>query len=219
MTQPLYREAHPLPLVLTHWINALAILFLALSGIYIHYPVVGGLMGFAISTHVFWMFVLAINLAVRTVFVFTVKDATMPGTRAVGRDVHNWLPQAANRRQLLPWVRYYLFLKRERPISAKYNPLQKVAYLIAPVLLLAAAYTGFCLWTPTAAWPVFRLATNAVASWFGGGGDPMGMRIVHYWIMWAIVAFSVVHVYLANAHGAAPSAMMFGWRERAGDES
>jgi Ni/Fe-hydrogenase 1 B-type cytochrome subunit len=219
VTEPIRREAHPLPLVLTHWVNALALLFLALSGLYIHYPVVGGLMSFAISAHVFWMFALLANVVVRAVFAFTVEDATMPGTREVERDFHNWLPQQANRHQLWPWIKYYLFIKRERPISAKYNPLQKLAYLLVPVLLLVAAYTGFCLWTPTAMWPVFRAGTNLVASWFGGGGDPMGMRIVHYCVMWAIVAFTAVHAYLANAHGVAPSAMIFGWRERPGSQA
>ena len=47
-----------MPFVITHWINLLAMFFLALSGFYIHYPIVPGLMGLARGTHFFWMFVL-----------------------------------------------------------------------------------------------------------------------------------------------------------------
>ena len=146
MSHDLYREAHPMPFVLTHWTNLCAMFFLTLSGFYIHYPILPGMMGLARGTHFFWMFVLIINLIVRLVLMFFVKDAIMPNTREVDHDYKNWLPQAANRHQMLPWIKYYLFLKKDHPISAKYGVLQKIAYIVTPFLILAAAYTGFCLW-------------------------------------------------------------------------
>lgn len=204
-----------MPFVLTHWINLLSMFFLALSGFYIHFPIVPGLMGLARGTHFFWMFVLLINLVVRLVLMFVVKDANMPNTREVDLDYKNWLPQAANRHQLVPWIKYYLFLKKDHPISAKYGVLQKIAYIATPFLILAAAYTGFCLWGPTSAWPFFEAGTVWVASLFnlGGGADPMGIRILHYWIMWVILIFTAAHVYLANIYNFAPSAMIFAWKE------
>ncbi|HEY5541538.1 MAG TPA: cytochrome b/b6 domain-containing protein [Coriobacteriia bacterium] len=215
MSHDLYREAHPLPFVLTHWINLCAMFFLTLSGLYIHYPIFGGLMGLARGTHFFWMFALLINLIVRLVLMFFVKDAIMPDTREVDYDYKNWLPQAANRHQLLPWIKYYLFLRKDHPISAKYGVLQKIAYILTPFLILAAAYTGFCLWGPTSGLSFFRAGTVYVASLFnfGGGGDPMGIRIVHYWIMWVILIFTAAHAYLANIYNFAPSWMIFGWKE------
>ncbi len=143
-----------MPFVLTHWINLLAMFFLALSGFYIHFPIVPGLMGLARGTHFFWMFVLLINLIVRIILMFVVKDAVMPNTREVDYDYKNWLPQKANRHQMWPWIKYYLFLKKDHPISAKYGVLQKIAYIVTPFLILAAAYTGFCLWGPTSMMPV-----------------------------------------------------------------
>ena len=215
MSHDLYREAHPMPFLLTHWINLLAMCFLTLSGFYIHYPIFGGFMGLARGTHFFWMFALLINLIVRLVLMFFVKDAIMPNTREVDYDYKNWLPQAANRHQMLPWVKYYLFFKKDHPISAKYGVLQKIAYIATPFLILAAAYSGFCLWGPTSGLPFFRAGTNAVANWFAvpGGGDPMGIRIVHFWIMWVILIFTAAHVYLANIYNFAPSAMIFAWKE------
>jgi len=217
MAHKLYREAHPLVFVLTHWINLLAMFFLTLSGFYIHFPIFAGLMGLARGTHFFWMFVLLINLVFRIVAAFFVKDAVMPDTREVELDIKNWLPQSANKHQLIPWIKYYLFFKKDHPISAKYGVLQKIAYIATPFLILAAAYTGFCLWGPTSSWPIFSAGTIWVASLFnaGGGGDPMPIRILHYFIMWVILIFTAAHAYLANIYNFAPSAMIFAWKESA----
>lgn len=215
MSHKLYREAHPMVFVLTHWINLLAMCFLTLSGFYIHYPIVPGLMGLARGTHFFWMFALLINLIVRIVLAFFVKSAILPNTREVDTDIKNWLPQKENRHQLVPWVKYYLFFKKDHPISGKYGVLQKIAYLATPFLILAAAYTGFCLWGPTSSWPFFHAGTAWVASLFnsGGGADPMPIRIVHFYCMWVILIFTAAHVYLANIYNFAPSAMIFAWKE------
>jgi Ni/Fe-hydrogenase 1 B-type cytochrome subunit len=215
MAHKLYREAHPMPFVLTHWVNLLAMTFLTLSGFYIHFPIFPGLMGVARGTHFFWMFTLLINLIVRIVLAFVVKDANMPDTREVDLDYKNWLPQKANRHQLWPWIKYYLFMKKDHPISAKYGVLQKIAYLATVPLTLLAAYTGFALWGPTSDWGFFQAGTAWVATLFngGGGGDPMLMRVVHYWTMWLILIFTAAHVYLANIYNFAPSRMIFAWKE------
>lgn len=215
MAHKLYREAHPLVFVITHWVNLLAMIFLTLSGFYIHFPIFAGLMGVARGTHFFWMFVLIINLTMRIVLAFFVKTANMPDTREVDTDIKNWLPQQANRHQMVPWVKYYLFLKKDHPISGKYGVLQKIAYLATIPITFAAAYTGFALWGPTSDWPFFLAGTTWVASLFnaGGGADPMSMRILHYWIMWVVLIFTAAHVYLANIYNFAPSKMIFAWKE------
>ena len=221
MAHKLYREAHPLVFVMTHWINLCAMVFLTLSGFYIHYPILPGMMSLARGTHQFWMFVLLINLLVRIVLAFFVKSATMPDSREQDLDIKNWLPQAANRHQLIPWVKYYLFLKKDHPISAKYGVLQKIAYIATPFLILAAAYTGFGLWGPTSDWPLFLIGSKWIASLFnsGGGADLMPLRIVHYYVMWVILIFTAFHVYLANIYNFAPSKMIFAWKEDVRDHS
>jgi len=215
MSHNLYREQHPLVFVITHWINLLAMIFLTLSGFYIHYPIFPGAMGLARGTHFFWMFVLLINLIVRIVLAFTVKTAVVQNTREVDTDIKNWLPQKENRHQMIPWIKYYLFMKKDHPISAKYGVLQKIAYIATVPLTLIAAYTGFCLWGPTSDWPFFLAGTTWVASLFnaGGGADPMPMRILHYWMMWVILIFTFAHVYLASIYGFAPLKIIFAWQE------
>jgi len=211
------RADHPIAFVLTHWINLLAMFFLALSGFYIHFPFVSGAMGVARGTHFFWMFVLLINLVVRIVLAFVVKDnVTMDGKEAT--DWHNFWFQKENRHQLWPTIKYYLFLKKESPISAKYGVLQKVAYVATIPLTLLAAWSGFAIWGPTMDWPFFEASRDMVSSWFGtaGAGDPMNMRILHYYIMWVILIFTAIHAYLANVYNFAPSKLIFAWKETPG---
>jgi len=201
-----YREEHPLVFVMTHWINLVGMCFLTLSGLYIHFPLFNGWMGVARGTHFFWMFVVLINLCVRIVLAFFVKDANMMGTRDVDTDIKNWLPQKANRHQFWPTIKFYLFMKKEHPISAKYGVLQKIAYLATIPLTFAAAYTGFCLWGPTFQWNIFATATQSV-------GGLMNMRIIHFYIMWAILCFTGIHAYLASIYGTPPLKIMFLWEE------
>jgi len=209
------REGNPLPFVITHWINLLAMLFLTLSGFYIHYPIFGGAMGLARGTHFFWMFVLLINIAFRIIAAFFIESANMPSTREKEKDWKNWWFQKANRHQTWPMIKYYIFMKKDYPITAKYASLQKMAYYVLTIPLpLIAAYTGFCLWGPTSQLAFFRAGSELMGSWgFGNGDGLMAVRIIHYWTMWVILLFTGVHAYLANIYNFAPSKMIFAWIE------
>ncbi len=202
----LYREAHPLVFVITHWINLICMVALAFSGFYIHYPFFEGFMGSARAIHFFAMFVVIINLAFRVLAAFIVKTANQPGTREVDLDLKNWLPQEENRHQLLETVKYYLFLRKEATIAAKYNPLQKMSYIATVPLTLLMAYTGFALYGPSAGMSFFAAGTELV-------GGPMNMRIIHYFGMWAIILFTMVHAYLASIYNFNPLRIMFLWKE------
>ena len=76
-----YREAHPLPFVITHWINLVAMILLIITGFSIHFPFWGGFMGIARGVHVFLGFVLFINCIVRLIMAFFVKSSPAGGTR------------------------------------------------------------------------------------------------------------------------------------------
>lgn len=202
-----YREAHPLVFVLTHWINLISMVALAFSGFYIHYPFFPGFMGVARGMHFVFMYVLIINLTFRIVASFFTKSATMLGTREQDTDIKNWLPQQANRHQLIPWIKYYLFLKKDHPLGAKYGVLQKIAYIATIPLTYFMAYTGFAIYAPLMDSPLFSSA------WIGG---PMNMRILHYFMMWVFLIFTAIHAYLANVEGIAPSRLIFAWKEEEG---
>jgi Ni/Fe-hydrogenase 1 B-type cytochrome subunit len=202
-----YREAHPTVFVISHWVNLISMVSLAFTGFYIHYPFFPGFMGVARDLHFFFAFVLITNLTLRVIEAFFVKSAVMPGTREVDTDIKNWLPQQANRGQMWPWIKYYLFLKKDHPLGAKYGVLQKFSYLLTVPLTFFMAYTGLSIWGPTMDAAVFSSA------WIGG---VMNMRILHYSLMWVFIIFTAIHVYLANIEGIAPSRLIFAHVESEG---
>lgn len=201
-----YREAHPLVFVINHWIHVICMVMLAFSGFYIHYPFFDGFMGVARGMHFVAMFVVIINLTFRIIAAFFVKSATQLGSREVDLDIKNWLPQEENRHQFWETIKYYLFLRKEAPISAKYGALQKISYIGISLLVYVMAYTGFCLYGPTMDLGFFKGGMELV-------GGPMNMRIIHYFLMWVFIVFTMVHAYLANIYNFAPSKIMFLWKE------
>lgn len=201
-----YREAHPLVFVITHWINLICMIMLAFSGFYIHYPFFDSFMGVARGMHFVAMYVILINLTFRIIAAFFVKSATELGSREVDTDIKNWLPQEQNKHQFWETVKYYLFLRKEGVISAKYGALQKASYLATIPLTYIMAYTGFCLYGPTADLGFFAGGTALVSG-------PMNMRIIHYFIMWVFIVFTMVHAYLANIYNFNPSKIIFAWKE------
>jgi Ni/Fe-hydrogenase 1 B-type cytochrome subunit len=202
-----YREAHPLTFVITHWINLVCMIMLAFSGFYIHYPFFDGFMGIARGMHFTAMWVVIINLTVRIVLAFFVKDTVLLGVRGpLQTDIKNWLPQAENRHQFWQTIKYYLFMRKEGVISGKYGALQKIAYLATIPITFFMAYTGFCIYAPFQQLAFFRVGAEAM-------GGFMTVRIIHYFGMWVVLLFTAVHAYLANIYNFAPSRLIFMWKE------
>ena len=204
-----YKEAHPLPFRVTHWINLICMILLILSGIEIHYPVIAGLMGVARGVHIGCGIIIVANCIIRIILAFFVKSAPTAGTRETVTDFWTWLPQKHNRHQLGAWIKYYLFLKKDHPLSAKLGVPQKLSYLLVAVALLFMGYTGFCLWGTTMDIPLFAGFTALV-------GGLMKVRIIHYFMMFFFICFIFIHVYLANVEGLAPSKLMFFGKESRG---
>lgn len=203
-----YREAHPLYAVIAHWINLIGFVFLILSGFYIHFPFVPGFMGVARGIHMFFGVVIIINAAIRICASFFMKTAQSEGTREVDLELKNWMLQKQNRHQLIPFIKYYLFLKKEHPQAGKFNPLQKLSYWAIPWLILFQGYTGLALWAPCQNMAFFQAGISLF------GGLP-GIRVLHYLFMFAFLAFVCVHVYLAIDESALINLMLF-WKEHEG---
>ena len=203
-----YREAHPLPFVITHWVNLVAMIVLLITGFMIHFPV-AGTMGVCRGAHIFFGFVLFINCVCRVVMAFFVKSAPTGGTRKVVTDYKTWLPQKDNRHQGGAWIKYYLFLKKDHPLAAKLGVPQKISYLLIPVLIVLMFYTGLCLWGATMDLPFFAAGTALL-------GGQMSVRIIHYFGMFVFIIFMFIHIYLANVEGLEPTKLMFFRQEHGG---
>ena len=204
-----YREAHPLPFVITHWINLVCMILLIITGFCIHFPFFPEFMGIARGVHIFCGFVLFINCVVRVIMAFFVKSSPTGGTRKQVTDYKTWLPQKDNRHQAVQWVKYYLFLKKDHPLGAKLGVPQKLSYLLIPILIIVMFYTGLCLWGATMNLPICEAGINLV-------GGAMSMRIIHFFLMFVFIIFMFIHIYLANIEGIAPTVLMFFWKEHGG---
>jgi len=204
-----YRQAHPIPFVITHWINLIAMVCLIITGFYIHFPFVSGFMGVARGAHLFFGFTLFINCVVRVILAFVLKSSPFGGSRELDKDYKTFLPQKENRHQMGAWIKYYLFMKKDHPLGAKYGVLQKIFYVLIPFLILIMFITGLCLWSPTMDLTPFANITALV-------GGAMMMRIIHYYLMWGFILFTFIHVYLASIEGLGPVKLMFFRKESGG---
>ena len=204
-----YREAHPILFVVTHWINLIAMIVLIITGFSIHFPFWPEFMGIARGAHILFGFILFLNCIFRVVAAFFVNTSPTGGTRKQVKDYKTWLPQKDNRHQALEWIKYYLFIKKDHPLSAKLGVPQKISYLAVAFLILIMAYTGFCLWVPTASWTFFAAGTSLV-------GGMMSMRIIHYFMMFVFIIFSMLHIYLVFIEGTAPAKLMLLGKEHGG---
>lgn len=204
-----YKEAHPVPLVVTHYVNLVGMLLLIFTGFMIHYPYFPEIMGICRGVHVFCGIVVVVNLIVRVIFMFTVKSAPTQGTRVTDSDYKNWVPQSDNKHQMVPMIKYYLGIMKKHPLTAKFNPLQKLAYWFAGLLILFMAWTGFTLWEPTAGLAPSIFCLNLL-------GGAMAVRIWHWFGMFVMIIFIIAHVYLVTLDGKATFLAMFARKEHGG---
>ena len=203
-----YKEAHPLPFVITHWVNLICMFTLIFTGFYIHYPFFPLAMSMCRGIHVFCGIVITINLIMRVVLSFFIKSAPSGGTRAVVRDFKTWLPQRNNRHMLLETVKYYLFMNKGHCLGAKLGVLQKIFYLLFLPLILLMAWTGFALWIPTSNWAISLVLTEGIGV--------MNIRIIRYITMFIIMYIMCFHLYLANIEGVSPTKLILFRKEHAG---
>lgn len=204
-----YKEAHPIPFVITHYVNLICMLLLIFTGFQIHYPMFPDIMVICRGVHVFCGIVLVINLFMRVILAFCVKSAPANGTRVTDKDYKNFLPQADNKHQFGAIVKYYLGIKDTHPLNAKFNSLQKLAYWFAGLLILFMAWTGFTLWEPTSGMALSQLCMTLL-------GGAMSVRIFHWFGMFVMIIFIIAHVYMCLLDGTPTLAAMFARKEHGG---
>lgn len=206
-----YKEAHPLPFVITHYVNLICMIILILTGFMIHFPSLPVAEGVMRGPHILCGFILFINALIRVILAFCLESAPTLGTRITVKDYKVWLPQADNKHQLIPWLKYYFFIKKEHPIAAKYGVPQKLAYLFVFFLIIGMFWTGTALWEPTASFVLNQWLITAV-------GGLMSLRIIHYFGMFVFLIFMLIHIYLCFMEGTACLKLMFMRKETPGGE-
>ncbi|HWU00536.1 MAG TPA: cytochrome b/b6 domain-containing protein [Terriglobales bacterium] len=180
------RRMHPLPLRIMHWINAISMILMVMSGwkIYndevifgfLHFPdeiTLGIWAQHALQWHFFIMWILMLNgLCYLAYGIFT------------GRFRRMLLP--IRLREIIQEVVAALTFRLKHTDLTHYNAVQKLLYLGVILIIILQVVTGIAIWKP--------VQFSGVIALFG---DFQGARLAHFLGMAAIVLFVLVHVSLA----------------------
>jgi Ni/Fe-hydrogenase b-type cytochrome subunit len=185
----------------THWVNAVALTLMVGSGLRIFnahpafarpgntfccYPfegkeipspfIFGGWLAGARHWHFAMMWVLVANGLVYLAFVYLHGE---------WRDL---VPRRGDLRDTWEMMKYYLFVRKDHPIQGKHNALQKATYFALPWIGVLAVVSGIAIWKPVTLSPLTNLL-----------GGYQWARYWHFLAMTAIVALSVVHIFMVFA--------------------
>ena len=177
---------HPLPLRIMHWINAVSMVLMVMSGwkIYndevifgfLHFPdaiTLGIWAQHALQWHFFVMWILVLNgLCYLAYGIFT------------GRFRRMLLPIRV--REIIQEMVAALTFRLKHTDLTHYNAVQKLLYAGVILLIILQVASGIAIWKP--------VQFSGLVSLFG---DFQGARLVHFLGMTAIVLFALVHVTLA----------------------
>jgi Ni/Fe-hydrogenase 1 B-type cytochrome subunit len=182
------------PVRLTHWVIALSILVLSVTGIYIGRPflVVPGearfhfVMGTMKVVHSYAAIAFGLAVLSRIAWMF------------LGNTYARWdkfLPVARRRRRgIVGTVKFYLFLMRKPPGFVGHNPLAGMAYALVFLLSIAMIGTGLAMYSVSArVGSPFRFFQFLVPLC----GGLQTAHWIHHVVMWLILGFAVHHVYSA----------------------
>jgi len=214
-SEPVY--VYEKPVRLWHWVNALAIVALAVTGFLIAWPpvVTSGeasehyLLGYIRFSHFSAGYVLAVGLIGRAYWALVGNRYARELFAPRVHDARWW-------QGLVDEVRWYLFLVEEPRKHAGHNPLAGLAmflfYVLGSLFMIA---TGFALYGEglgAGSW-----AANAfgwVISLLGGSQQ---VHSLHHLGMWYLVVFTLIHVYVAVrehhlSRQSVTTTMIDGWR-------
>ncbi len=201
---------HPLPIRITHWVNAISLFVMATSGMRIFraFPsfgpkipekvlldipkslTLGGWLGGALQWHFTFMWLFAASGVIY--FAYQVLSAHYRTMLFTPRDIPGVWPMA----------RHYFLFGPKPPATGQYNPLQKLAYTSTIGFGVLSLLTGIVLYKP------------AQFSWlaFLFGGYHLA-RIWHFAAMCGFLAFIPGHLIMVLLHGWANFySMLSGWK-------
>jgi len=182
------------PVRVTHWLIALSIGLLAITGFYIGRPFVSVsgpagesfFMGWVKVIHGYTAYVFITAVVVRMIWMFT-------GNKYARWD--KFIPVHPSRRHGL-WrtLKFYLFALRKPPGFVGHNPVAGATYTAVIGLYFVAILTGLMLRGASAAPDSLLREYASTASLIGG---LQMARWIHHIVMWLLLGFAVHHVYSA----------------------
>jgi Ni/Fe-hydrogenase 1 B-type cytochrome subunit len=180
------------PVRVTHWLIALSILVLSVTGLYIGHPffTVAGearrtfVMGWMKVIHGYTAYVFITAVVARVIWMFT-------GNKYARWD--KFIPvHRPRRRGIWPTLKFYLFALRKPPGFVGHNPVAGFTYVLVFGLYFVEIATGLMLRGVDA--PAGSVLRSFVSLAPLVGGVYIA-RWVHHIVMWLLLGFMVHHVY------------------------
>ncbi len=180
-----------------HWIRALSIVILIITGFYIAEPIITPIASsqpdnfmYALfrSWHIIFGFVLTwVVLYKSYLFLFGKKNKM---ERKAIKDIFNikvWFQQ----------IGYYLLISKHPKLKGVYNPLQFMAYFAFYLMIFLLIITGFVLYVHVyhnGLGAFMYEPMRAVEAMMGGLAM---VREIHHIAMWGVILFMLGHIYMA----------------------
>lgn len=187
-----------LPVRIFHWINALCIAILCVTGYLIANPPV--LLSGEEASNSFWFGTNRfIHFATAYIFLFALLMRLY--WAFVGNKYAHWrnfLPYQWKFIQKIANVLKHdiLLMKSKEEVSVGHNALAGFSYFIFFILTLVMIFSGFGLYAKSSSWFLPKLF-SWVPSLFGGD---YFLREIHHATMWLFVVFIIIHLYLVFFH-------------------
>ena len=175
-----------IPVRVTHWLIALSVAMLSITGIYIGNPFLFGgnfLMLWMKTTHLVFAVLLLCMVVWRLAWAFMGNEWSR-WYAFVPFATPGWWGRA------FKTMTFYGFMRRKAPPDVGHNPLAAAAYIGVYALLIVEIFTGFAMnsmswggwWNVVFGWIFLFLPANDV-------------RLVHHLVMWCLLGFVVHHIY------------------------
>lgn len=180
------------PVRLTHWLNMLSILTLAVTGFYIGAPFMHAyaasqyIMGTIRAVHFISGYVLLFSMIVRVYWAFA-------GNRYASWRV--WFPYSGRRlKDLIETIKFYSFMSRKPPYAVGHTALAGASYLFVFLIFGYMIVSGFAMYGLSR--PQSAVMT-LLGGWLLGIMDLQSIRLWHHMGMYAILVFVGIHLYIA----------------------
>ncbi|MEZ4899069.1 MAG: Ni/Fe-hydrogenase, b-type cytochrome subunit [Saprospiraceae bacterium] len=186
------------PVRLYHWLNALVIVTLCITGYLIGAPL--AIQSNAEASHSYWFGIVRfIHFLAAYLFFFNFIFRIYWGF--VGNKYANWknfVPTSkAFFKEMWDVIRIDIFLKRNREhLAVGHNALAGFIYFLTFIAFAIQCLTGGGLYAAMSdGW------LPALFAWVPGVfGNDQTLRMVHHITMWFFIVFAIIHVYLVFYH-------------------
>ena len=191
-----------LPVRIFHWLNALCILVLAVTGFVIADP--PAFISNAEAVDSYWFGTVRM-IHFSTAYIFLINAVARIYWAFKGNYYSNWRAFVPRSKKQWDNIKHVLkvdvLLQNEekevlKNISVGHNYVASFSYVILFLLALVQIMTGFGLYAPTSGWwlpKLFAWVPYVI-------GDEITTRFIHHIATWLFIIFTLVHVYLVFYH-------------------